>query len=238
MQNGCRARILHLFDEVCNLVNDMGNVVSLVTPKIGAGPFFLVVEDALPANLYPEMPVAVDSDKGNLTIGNAHFVTSQAALWNPRPAWQRLRQRASHQLKPVLYQVDDELEGALRILLLGATNDDPGEIRSGAYQLAGRGRGLTPAGDDLLLGVIYGLWVWKPNKEWIQLIVDTAVPRTTTLSAAFLRAAGDGEATIHWHNLVNGRRGAVQRILTIGESSGQDAWAGFVRTGLQLADTG
>jgi hypothetical protein len=96
------------------------------------------------------------------------------------------------------------------------------------------GKGLTPTGDDVLMGVIYGLWVWYPQRDWIRLIVETAVPRTTSLSAAFLRAAEDGEATFHWHDLVNGRAGAVNQILSIGHSSGRDAWAGFTYVGRQF----
>jgi len=64
--------------------------------------------------------------------------------------------------------------------------------------------------------------------------VDTAVPRTTTLSAAFLRAAGDGEATIHWHDLADGRPGAMDRILAIGATSGRDAWIGFTTAAVQF----
>jgi hypothetical protein len=85
------------------------------------------------------------------------------------------------------------------------------------------------------MGVLYGLWVWRPRLEWIDLIVDTAVPRTTRLSAAFLRSAADGEATVHWHNLALGRPKAVEQILSIGHTSGRDAWAGFSHTGERLA---
>ncbi|MEJ2749006.1 MAG: DUF2877 domain-containing protein, partial [Anaerolineae bacterium] len=96
---------------------------------------------------------------------------------------------------------------------------------------AGRGGGLTPVGDDVLLGVLYGLWVWQPRRDWMEMMVETAVPRTTTLSANFLRAAAAGEAVWQWHELVNGRAHAVTPILSIGHSSGSDAWAGFVYTG-------
>lgn len=37
-------RILHVFDQVCNLVDGNRRVISLVTPEIGKGPFSLVVD--------------------------------------------------------------------------------------------------------------------------------------------------------------------------------------------------
>jgi hypothetical protein len=237
LQDGRPAWILHLFNDVCNLVNDQGDVVSLVTPGIGAGPFFMVGEEGFTTALDPGLPVSVDPRRRSLQIGRLCFETSQAALWNPRPAWHALRSDAHFQRDQSSVQVGIEIEDPLQQLLAGITNGRLEDIRSGAHRLAGLGGGLTPAGDDVLMGVIYGLWVWKPDRDWIGLIVDTAVPRTTTLSASFLRAAGDGEATIHWHDLVLGRQHAVERILAIGETSGQDAWAGFVRLGLRLAES-
>lgn len=100
-------------------------------------------------------------------------------------------------------------------------------VAAATSRLAGLGQGVTPTGDDILMGLIFALWIWHPKKAWIDLIVDTAVPRTTSLSAAFLRAAGAGEATMHWHDLVNGLPDAPSNILDIGHSSGADAWAGF-----------
>ena len=99
-----------------------------------------------------------------------------------------------------------------------------------ARQLAGLGPGLTPSGDDVLLGVMYALWVWRPDEPLIQTIGHAANPRTTTLSAAFLTAAMAGEATNHWHDLVMGGPGAANRLLALGQTSGADAWAGFCRT--------
>ncbi len=66
-------------------------------------------------------------------------------------------------------------------------------------------------------------------------ILKTAVPRTTTLSANFLRAAAAGEAVWQWHDLVNGRSYAINQILAIGHTSGADAWAGFMSVARNMA---
>jgi hypothetical protein len=45
----------------------------------------------------------------------------------------------------------------------------------------------------------------------------------------------DGEATIHWHNLVENGPDAANQILSIGATSGRDAWSGFIQLGYHLA---
>ena len=40
-------RILHVFDQACNLINEHKEVLSVVTPQIGNGPFNLVLEDEI-----------------------------------------------------------------------------------------------------------------------------------------------------------------------------------------------
>jgi hypothetical protein len=114
----------------------------------------------------------------------------------------------------------------------------PADLQTGAAGLAGLGPGLTPAGDDFLVGVLLGLWAAWPVlvvPPVVEAIVSAAAPRTTLLSAAWLRAAGRGEADEAWHNLLaslvsspaSGIITAGQRILARGHTSGADALAGF-----------
>lgn len=228
LANGRSTRILHLFDEVCNLVDAQGDMLSLVTPSVGPGPFTLVVDDGFTAVLDINQPV--QRDGGQLTIGPLRLDTRQAALWNPRPFWSRLRERDNWPTLPEIAPLSSEMEVYLRQLLLGIQTADERQICAGAAALAGRGPGLTPLGDDVLLGVLYGLWVWLPRRDWLEMIVATAVPLTTTLSAAFLRAAAAGEAVWPWHELVNGRAHTIDHILAIGHTSGAAAWTGFTQT--------
>jgi hypothetical protein len=106
-----------------------------------------------------------------------------------------------------------------------------------AAQLAGLGSGLTPAGDDFLMGVMLRAWLTHPEPEpFCQQIVEIAVPRTTTLSAALLRAASRGECSAAWHTLLTALESgaqpqlekAVQAILSHGHTSGADILAGFL----------
>ncbi len=231
LKNGRPARILHLFDGVCNLVDDRGDVISLAAPAVGPGPFTMVMEGDFRSNLSRidlRQPVTVDGADRSLSIGSLIISTDGASIWNAVPDWSRLQ----HELGinwPALAPLPVPIETRLELLLQAVGGEDMDAAAAAVGALAGLGSGLTPAGDDVLLGVLFALWIWFPRRAWINLIAETAVPRTTTLSAAFLRAAAAGEATVHWHDLVNGHHDAAVNILAIGNTSGADAWTGFMR---------
>jgi hypothetical protein len=231
LHNGRPARILHIFDGVCNLVDDRGDVISLATPAFGPGPFTMVMEGDFHRNLSTidlQQPVTVGEDGRSLSIGSLIISTDSASVWNATPDWSRLRYEPGINWlasTPLPAAIENQLD----LLLQAVNGEDMEAVASSVGALTGLGSGLTPAGDDILLGVIFALWIWFPQQAWIDLIVETAVPHTTTLSAAFLRAAAVGEATVHWHDLVNNHQDAVANILAIGHSSGADAWTGFLR---------
>lgn len=230
LHDGRPARILHLFDEVCNLINDQNQVISLAASHVGPGPFTLLLEATCLPHLDVHMPVRFDHLSRRLFIGSHRIYTDYANVWDSRPLWENLRPQWCDDW-PEPTHLPAEIECALHKLLQSIANEDATSCQAAVYELAGRGNGLTPTGDDILVGALYGLWVWKPVQKWMDLIVETAAPRTTSLSAAFLRAAAAGEATIHWHRLANGEAAAVEQILAIGHTSGRDAWAGFVHAG-------
>lgn len=235
LANGRPARILHRFAGVCNLVNAAGEVLSVCAPGLPAGPFTLRLDGELPAGLHAALPVRAAPDGGWLQIGPLRVETAGARTWQPRPPWGRFQSAWLANL-PEPDPLPAHLVIHLRDVLRGIAAGDAKSVRTGAHALAGLGPGLTPAGDDLLMGVLHGLSVWRPGSRWPALLASTAVPRTTTLSAAFLRAAAAGEAAEPWHGLVNGRLAAVDAILATGHSSGPAAWAGFVWTGRCLSE--
>ena len=125
------------------------------------------------------------------------------------------------------------------LMFTGIQNHDFQKIQEGTSRLSGLGPGLTPAGDDFLMGVIYSHWVMgenSSNRLKIDRIARVAGERTNTLSRAWLQAASHGEAAAPWHKLVaaviSGNPAdlaqAVNKILEIGSSSGADALAGFL----------
>lgn len=128
---------------------------------------------------------------------------------------------------------------ALQVLAGIGSSKTEADAVSGAEALAGLGAGLTPSGDDFLIGVMHALWATREESEakaksaWL---AAAAAPRTTPLSAAWLNAAAAGEAADHWHTLlaalVDGNKSDIDRscrqLLSVGHSSGADALTGFV----------
>ena len=85
--------------------------------------------------------------------------------------------------------------------------------------LAGRGPGLTPAGDDLLAGYAAGLVLFAGRVDEAELIVARAAPRTTLLSATLLRHAARGELPEPAHALLED--GDPLPLLAFGQTSGR-----------------
>ncbi|HEX9362529.1 MAG TPA: DUF2877 domain-containing protein [Candidatus Dormibacteraeota bacterium] len=97
--------------------------------------------------------------------------------------------------------------------------------------LAGRGDGLTPAGDDILAGYAAGLALFHGRLDEAGAIARTAGPMTTRLSATLLDHASRGELPEPAHVFLElGDPGPLDRF---GHSSGR-----CLRLGLVLAAWG
>ncbi len=109
----------------------------------------------------------------------------------------------------------------------------------GASRLAGLGFGYTPDGDDWILGSLFAAWIIKPHQEAKRLstaIAEAAIPLTTPISAAWIRAASRGECAEPWHDFFSSMasgneikiREVSKRLISLGHSSGASAVAGFL----------
>jgi hypothetical protein len=265
-------RILHIFDRACNLINEHREVLSIVTPHIGNGPFNLVVQDHVRFSNHLSFNSPVSTAPNQLHLGNVIINTTNVEIWNPCPHWRKLHANTGiiadqlmkllitdYKLAGLLYRslaniaprysttVSDpnllstnyhSSNSLLPDLSLALINADIPSAKTIASKLAGLGIGLTPAGDDFILGGIYAAWiVHEPEIASIlaEEIANTAAPVTTSLSAAWLRSAGRGEAGIVWHEFLNALvsdnslqvQKTLKNILAVGETSGADALAGF-----------
>ncbi len=263
LANTHHPRILHVFDHACNLINERREVLSVVTREIGDGPFNLVIEDDICFSDYLSLESPVSNFFNQINLGNMTINTTSAKLWNPRPNWEELHNKR----KVVLHQIHEIASSQTALLVrAGITNyqlpitkfsnslisslalaDLPSSLTS-AQQLAGWGIGLTPAGDDFIMGALYAVWIIHPPEIASVLakeIAETAAPLTTSLSAAWLRSAGRGEVGILWHEffdgLIAGDSSAIQlqitKLLSIGHTSGADALAGFMSTFISYAES-
>lgn len=243
-------RILHIFDKACNLLNERGEVLSVVSKKIGNGPFNLVVSDT---RLFSE-PLSINSpvsvQTGQLHIGDWFIHTEGTEIWCPRPNWENLHHKKMSiltQLAQVDMPFSQFYNPLVTKLAYTIANAEIGESKAIASQLAGLGQGLTPSGDDILLGAILASWIIHPLEiatEIAKGIADIAAPQTTSLSAAWLRSAGNGEAGVLWHeffgtllseNIIQAQA-ASDKILSVGETSGKDALTGFMAVFIAYAE--
>jgi hypothetical protein len=251
-------RVVGRFERACNLVDGAGRVVALTLPEVGNGPFSIVISGN--PGLFDSLPInqQAAADARNLTIGQWQIDLKTAKIWEPKlvcPSQPlRLSSTITDSLKALtgwphseenssilshhLSEAKRRLNGAL---ISARANGGVGKIEQAVSQLAGLGSGLTPAGDDYLMGVMVALWL-KGQREPLPGIAQVAAPRTTNLSAAFLKAAARGEYLELWHTLAQTLYAgeaeafsrAVERIAQFGASSGQEALAGFSITLLNL----
>ncbi len=216
--------ILQHFEHVCNLCNQSQQVFSLHTPDVFMGPFSYQISTAGFSRLQTAEDIQLFPQTNDLSIDGLLFEAQDATHWEARPDWSNFTpERAvgiSHKLQTLVEQRMHRLHQAI-------VADDHAIIGQIATQLAGLGAGLTPAGDDVLMGTIFALHVLKWDQAVINLIGESTIKRTASLSAAFLNAAVLGEAVEPWHDIVAGKPNALESLLSIGSSSGKDAWTGF-----------
>ncbi len=112
---------------------------------------------------------------------------------------------------------------------------DP-QLASGAgLRLLGRGEGLTPQGDDVLAGYLAAAAAYRLPADRLRALIRLEAPRrTTTLSAALLRHAVEGEAipqiSALLEALCDGRslRTAIADLVSVGHTSGSALAAGVL----------
>lgn len=239
-------RILHIFDRACNLINEHGDVLSIVAPEIGNGPFNLVIEDDLNFAEHCNVDSFILGQDRDLQIGNITIHLSEAKQWSARPDWEGisakraviLRQLSQLRIPNDRPLIPPDLVSAFSTAVATA---DLATAIAAAKKLAGLGSGLTPSGDDFIIGSLYAAWILHPPKTagiLAETVASSAAPLTTSLSAAWLRAAGRGEAGIQWHDFLDAllstdlpwRQVAMENILATGATSGADALFGFIDT--------
>ncbi|MCI0709254.1 MAG: DUF2877 domain-containing protein [Chloroflexi bacterium] len=250
-QHPFSGHVLGVFRNVCNLVDDTGRVIILTSPNVGNGPFSLVVDSDVLQLLELNQPVWANSQC--LRIGNRLIDLNQIEVWEsqllhlplchplPEPIaslfrplvnWPHLKYTKHEPISTQLIQLSQALQSALRMGNRSCTV---------APALVGLGRGLTPAGDDYLLGVMAALWLTEHHTLLAELVqVDSS--KTTFLSFAFLAAASQGHFIEPWHQLAaaissahsTGVAQVLNRISRLGGSSGHDSLTGFASTLLNV----
>jgi hypothetical protein len=142
----------------------------------------------------------------------------------------------------------DKLPGAHMIgsiMHQALADSNTAQMLSAACHLIGRGPGLTPSGDDFLVGCLRGLWLMRRNAPGARRMLDdlqaALLPdldaRTTRVGAEFIRYALDGafaevldQAAVALlapaHPPIV--QSTVSHLLAQGETSGTDTMLGLL----------
>jgi hypothetical protein len=119
---------------------------------------------------------------------------------------------------------------------------NPAEIISGMKSILGAGPGLTPLGDDLLIGILLvfsrsGRYKFKTGDQAaaFQTLLDAALDKTTTLSWSLLHCAAQGSGDERIIKVLDGLIAGreipdqdLQNLLAWGSSSGIAVLAGML----------
>ena len=256
-------RVIATFARSCYLAFD-GRIVALVSAELHNGPLNLIV---IPTPPFGHLAIGaqVSSDAHRVQVADAWEIAFDGAIaWDP--ALSRIDRAANDTLLDQLRALTDLIAaeapagGLARVsvgragriltplersaslgltdLFSGLRQANHSQVARGARTLAGRGPGLTPSGDDVLVGCLLALTA-LPDVDGAsarEAIARSARHRTTQISTAYLDAAARGEASEGWHRLVAAMStsdavrvvGAAREVLVVGETSGSDMLGGFV----------
>jgi Protein of unknown function (DUF2877) len=267
LRSSAAGHVLASFPRVCDLLTDDGAVVALGSIGVERGPLTVLL-DPMPAGVpWADLPVGSPfrASQGQLLLQSrdhsaVRIDLSQAVVWEARPGWDALKSRRQ-EIRSSARILDAPLAltrrpdaalrwtaalghatGAVRAAYAGR---DRQELMAAARSLCGLGEGLTPEGDDWLVGWLLALHLADPPESgaWgIEAlgahVLAAAANRSTLLSRALLACAVAGEASESWHNLLHRMaqcpadarqiEQAMQPILAQGATSGAAMLEGFL----------
>ena len=223
---------------------------------LNIGGYIVVVTDSGNARLPNGVSTSAFSDiptprSDHCVAGESRILLDGAALdvvrwWNPRPSLQSTTHAA---IAARCREARSDLDCDLGVVPLRF--DGKKALRRSARDLLGRGQGLTPEGDDVLVGVFAALSLIGPALDDTRAkkmlgalapIIRIEAPfRTTALSASLLRHATAGEIAAPVATFIGALTGrgemgtAVAGIRSMGATSGTATACGILLTTEALA---
>lgn len=196
-------------------VGTTGREVVYLTAETGRGPLTLNLAARLDGlREQPGEAVAVRADGVWFPRSRVLVNTRTAQVWSPPPC--ECAPLPPGELNACLAAVAAQVPppevtgGELEQALRGGTLE---QTAAALTRLLGRGGGLTPAGDDLVLGLLLTFNRWRrlftadfPLAELNRQMVTEARHRTTDLSASLITCAAQGLAS---EGLITGLDGVV-----------------------------
>jgi hypothetical protein len=256
----CHYRVHSSFRHALNLTRGDGDLLTLLDPRYENGPTAIRV--AAPAQwdwrhrAVNALPVVLRH--GVLSGHGWHIALEGAACWEPEPFDARCDRLPKAQLYAALAaelqrHVDEQgLRSALQLLpgwpaggraVTLALDDGPQQLREQVVRLVGYGTGLTPDGDDFLLGYLAVLRPWSrfeaiaAHYALMKQLIAGQLARTTDISRHYLQMALRGDFSQPLSRLISaisrgengeGVRLSALRVMQIGSASGVDSLAGVI----------
>lgn len=250
-------RVHSVFASACNfIVHDQ--LITLVARRAGGGPTTLLLRNPAARSMERLFDIGevVSVRPAELRSSRVVLRLQHANLWCPlaaRPLVARMeieenlaivRTRLAQRLRPTSV-IDDRAVPVIDALTCATRALDSEDTTLNLVErLVGWGEGLTPAGDDFLVGWIAGLdaLAITPERRRFRATVGPALARlaarTTPIAAHFLSLAAAGhyvevieqvrDAVLCESNRVAVHR-AVDATLVIGATSGADMLSGLLR---------
>jgi len=224
-------RVLAWFPAAC-YVEAPNGLLALAAPGVWEGPLHLLLDRPVPRSAVGSVVEA----RGGLLRGPGWTVrVAGASAWSgavPSPVAVR---RAAVAIRHALTGIVARSRVEPSVVARAAELVVRGDLEELAALLAGRGPGLTPAGDDALAGVLLVTRAAAGEPVEPRLERIAAAARTSRTAGAFLRWAARGQSLRPAHELLaaatrGDARGAARwaRLLAaVGESSGADLALGM-----------
>jgi Protein of unknown function (DUF2877) len=200
-----------------------GFVLALLPPGAPRMPNGLSVAGGLVGRRAPDVGDPVTLTKGDLAAGGLTIAwdAERPPRWDPRvPSWSRERRRGLRERARAILGTREPAAGSLaqaggfdpgdsgareglEALVAAVRSGEPDDAARAGRQLAGRGPGLTPAGDDVLAAAALtvasaGAASASAHAPWGAWLAALAPPdlrgRTTSVSATLLELAVRGRA--------------------------------------------
>lgn len=227
---------------LCNL--RVGHAVHFMGEKVFLGDgHCLSVADAQPWSCrLPRYPVDASRLVENLALARRRLASKGRGIGVAGTGFAPAREANAGDLEKTL--IGEFREGRAGLCLAIEAGDEAAAQRQ-VDRLVGLGPGLTPAGDDFLVGLLAVLNLpGSPGAAWRRIgaqVVASAIRRTNSISIAALRHAACGqvrESLVGFCRALIDERAepmleALDRVLAIGESSGSEIALGIL-SGFEL----
>ena len=248
-----RGRVHSVFQKAINIMDEQEILYTMLSSEMDEGPMAVHVNEKNLSSLGIGVHDFVQGDEKRLTLGEISFSIKDTPVYH----LQLREYRPSPYLRNNMEKVRDHLEKMKEIeespydkemskilheriasLKLAFLKEEEKGILESSMSLIGLGPGLTPSGDDVLLGILSVLNLrnhrYEKFRPLFEKVIQSAYEETNILSYFGLRRAYDGYirqditdftvAMIEKENIEH----ELEKILQIGHSSGQDITYGIV----------